>query len=215
MSCTDLQPHFDAAPRPRNIAELVDTHSPDCGCESGKVSAFSDGQPISDDEHLLRIVLAPRDCGDVSLPQFEDAFILPMIGTGLSMLRESRATADEIVRLANELVDHAADALPPSEVAEVVGIVRFQARLARERSIPADSTENTGRRTICVYATPDQQYPSHADLLLAFNRFSSGGKRRKEAFGFTARLEKDCFIKAADFTRADITGIRLAGRKTA
>jgi hypothetical protein len=212
VSCENLQPEFDAAPRRRDLAELVDKHAPDCACETGKVSTFDDGRPVTDEEHLLRIVLAPRDRNDTSPLSFQDAFVLPIIGVGFSVLRESQASADEIVRLANELANSAANALPASDVAEIIGVVRFQARLARERRTLAEGTTNAARRAICVYATPDQGYPSHADLLLAVTRFESGNKRRKEAFAFSAQLEP-LFIKAADFKIANIAGIRSIGRK--
>jgi hypothetical protein len=212
VSCENLQPEFDAARRRRDLAELVDKHASDCACETGKVSTFDDGRPVTDEEHLLRIVLAPRDRTDTSPLSFADTFVLPIIGVGFSVLRESQASPDEIVRLANELATSAADALPPSEVAEIIGVVRFQARLVRERRTLADGTANAARRAICVYATPDQVYPSHADLLLAVTRFGSKTKCRKEAFAFSAQLEP-LFIKAADFTTVNIAGIRFPGRK--
>jgi hypothetical protein len=211
VSCTDLQPLFDAKKRDRDLAKLVDAHSPDCACENGKVSG-GECTPVLDEEHLLRIVLAPRDAADTSPPKFEHAFVLPIIGVGFSVLRDDHKTPGEIVRLAQQLANRAAEAVPSSEVVEVIGVIRFQTRLARSRLKAVAANGSTPKRTICVYATPEREHPSHADLLLAVNNFDSRNKQRKEAFSFSGQLES-LFIKAVDFENGEIAGIRLAGRK--
>lgn len=209
MSCKDLQIHFDAQDRPNDLAKLVDDHAPDCVCEKEKVSGHNGCLPVSDEEHLLRIVLRPRDSKEGPPATFEETFILPITGTGFSVLRESQASADEILKLANTLANKAAEALPPTEVAEVIGIVRFPAKLARQQT-----SRDAKRRLICVYATPEPDFPSHADLLMAVNQFASRGKCKKVAFEFSELLEGH-FVKATDFSAANIAGIRLDGRKTA
>ena len=211
MSCTDLQSLFDAGHRANDFAMQVDSRSPDCRCEAERVCSLSQTPPVEDDEHLIRIVVAPRDATDATPISFEESFSLSLIGRGFSVLREARASPDEIVSLAHHLADTAANAVPPSEIVEVIGVLRFAARVARERRLPA-SHKLANARTICVYETPLTDLPSHSDLLITRTKFESNGSAKREAFAFTGSVAAG-FIKAADFDKANISGIRLPGRK--
>ena len=209
-SCAELQPLFDANPRAQEFAALVDGHSPDCACEQSAVSAQSRNVPVRDDELLVRIVLR-SDVKDADLPRFEDTVMLSVIGSGLSVLREAQATAQEIRALANELAQNGARSRPSNEIVEVAGVIRFPVSAARSRVLAMAPDQI--RRLFCVYETPEQGFPSHADILLTANNFPTKRKRKMQAFDFLDSIS-NLFIRAADYDKADLSGIKYKGQGT-
>src|SRR5690606_35394765 len=103
--------------------------------------------------------------------------ILHVVSFGLSVLREAMATPDEIQRLAQSLVDGSARNVPVSQRVTVAGVLRFRADLVRSRCFPAGS-DNSAKPKYCVYETPEEHYPSHADVLITAARFPSNNKRK-------------------------------------
>src|SRR5262249_13942196 len=146
--------------RARDLAARVDDHSPDCRCEKSAVSAQSRNDPVGDDEQLLRIVLRAH-VKDADQPLFDDTVVLPVIGSGLSVLREAKATAQEIQALAERVARTSASNRPSDEIIEVAGVIRFPASAARSRVAP-----DRERRLFCVYQTPEHGFPSHARIFL-------------------------------------------------
>lgn len=171
------------------------------------MSAHSCNDPIRDDEHLLRIVLHSQ-VKDASAPLFDDTVVLSAVGSGLSLLREARATAQEIEALANELAQNGARNRPSDEIIEVAGVIRFPAIAARSRAFTAPSGQV--RRLFCVYETPEPDFPSHADILLTAGNFQSGNARKRQAFAFRDDVSK-FFIRAADYDKAELAGIKYQG----
>lgn len=206
-SCTELQPLFDVNPRAQDFAALVDDHSPDCCCEMSAVSEHSCNDPVADDEYLLRIVLRP-EVKDANQPRFDDSVVLPVIFSGLSVLRETRATAQEIEALADLLARNGARRRPADEVVAVAGVLRFPVSAARSRVLITPSGQV--RRLFCVYETPEPNTPSHADILLTARNFPSKNRRRKEAFDFGASISS-LFVRSEDYNKADLAGIRYRG----
>lgn len=209
--CAQLQVHFDADPRPQDLAGLVDQHSPDCACERGRVSALGLDNPISDEEYLLRIVVSPKDVNDQSPPSFQESAILPIVGTGLSVLREAHASPEEILRLARARVDAVARNVPTSERVTIIGVLRFPASLARSRRFPAGS-EHEDKPKYCIYETPIAEYPSHADVLITATRFTSKNKRKNDAFELFGELQL-LFVAAADYGKVNLSDITSLGEK--
>jgi hypothetical protein len=154
-----------------------------------------------------------KDANDQSPPNFQDTAILPIVGTGLSVLREALASADEIVRLAHELVSTAARNLPTSERVSVIGVLRFAASVARNRQFAAGS-EYANKPKYCVYETPKAAYPSHADVLITATRFASKSKQKNDAFELFADL-KNWFVGVLDYEKANLVGIAKVGEKAA
>lgn len=169
------------------------------------------GRPITDDEMLLRIVISPRDARDASPPEFNEPAVLSILRRGLSVLRERYATPNEIVELATQLARSAAENLPSSENASAIGVIRFPAGLARRQVFPAGLLHG-GMRKYCVYETPEELFPSHADVLMAADRYPSGSQRRRAAFALYDEL-KPLFVPTSAFTTANLAGISYPGAR--
>src|SRR5262249_6507243 len=155
--------------------------------------------PVGDDEQLLRIVLRAH-VKDADQPLFDDTVVLPVIGSGLSVLREAKATAQEIQALAERVARTSASNRPSDEIIEVAGVIRFPASAARSRVAP-----DRERRLFCVYETPEQDFPSHADILLTVSTFPSNNSRKAQAFNFRDAVSK-LFIRAEDYDKANLAG---------
>jgi hypothetical protein len=204
MSCDELKRLFDANPRSQDFAEKVDNICPNCQCEMKSVTAFSQENPVQNGEVLLKIITSDELTGE----GLERAF-LPLIGIGLSVLRERTATSDEIRNLAQEIARKRADKRPNTETVEVWGVIRFKAAKVRERYL---SGENKDRRAFCIYETPEPTYQSHADVLLAAACISGKNKRKREAFNLALTLEREkCSVPASEYDRADLSGISFQG----
>ena len=209
MNCDDLKPMFDANPRLQDFAEQVDLVCPDCQCEMSSVSAFSQGNPVQDSETLLKIITTD-EVKRTGTPEFYDTSFLPLIGSGLSVLREAMASSNEIRSLAEDLARKRASKRPDSERVEIWGVIRFKAGDVRARRLQAET--NSGRKTFCIYETPEENLPSHADVLLAAACISGTNKRRKEAFNLARQFERGgCSVPADKYTGADLKGIVFQG----
>jgi hypothetical protein len=147
------------------MALRLDTHEPECRCEGVSVSDHSPG-PVEDAEVLVRILVAPQHIDKkTGLPK---SAALTTAGTiGLSVLREDRASDDEILRLATTLVQNARSKAGKPERAKkigVFGVLRMACSIVRNFVWIGES-----KTSFCVYDTAREVWPSHAD---AFQRIA-------------------------------------------
>ena len=212
MICKSLIPLFDAAPRDPEHSRLVDEISPYCGCENEKVTTYGDHEPVDDGEYLLRIVVLPIDAISKEKVTLIETSLLCLAFTGYSVLREKKAKPNEIRQLAEERAQAAARAIPPEVVAEIIGVVRFPALLARQKMIRPIDKSKPMHRSVCVYASPEPKRDAHAELLVSNVQNSSKNQRKKQAYGLGLDLDA-YFVPSDKFLGADLTGISVVGQR--
>lgn len=210
FACEELAPHFDAEPRDSEFAKLVDTLAPGFCCESGRVSGRSRGIPVRNDELLARVVVGPKGIMPPTFVARADAIVLSLIGAGYSTLRVTTdgSFALDIARLARFLVDKAAKGTPVGDHAYCAGVIEFTAGAARGFRLAS-----LDRQFLGAYETPEVDYMSHSDVLLAMSAFTSKGKAKNAARDFFDRQMR--YIPVNQYDRADLSGIMVAGRLAA
>jgi hypothetical protein len=180
---------------PDTRVQSFDELKPNCCCQNHSVSKFSSGA-VQNEEVLIRILVAPQHTrrGKPRASALTDAE-----RRGLSVLRESKATDQEIFAVAEGLVKRARS--NNNDKAGVIGVLRMVCDTVR--SCPC---HQEGKPCYCVYDSALEDTPSHAE---AFQRVAGVtpevmDKRRQDLFG----LVKDQFVPVADFRDGLLT--RLA-----
>lgn len=205
--CEALSEFFDAQNRANNFAHIIDQPPGSFRCELHSVSCRSTNNPVQNDEILARIIVAPRDLKPSGPLGLGDTAVSEMCRLGLSTLRISAdGVADKIERLARSLVDRAANSIPVNDEAYCAGILEFTCASVREFRI-----ESVCRQIMGAYETPEDHYPNHSDVLQAVNLFSSKSQSKNAARNFLSQ-GRIAFFPADEYPRANIRGVRMAGR---
>jgi hypothetical protein len=173
------------------------------------VSSLSFNCPVKDEETLVRIVVSPRDADRQAPREPSEELILDVCFSGLSVLRHSAVpdVSSEIEKLARELVMRQASRITDAEEAVCMGVFEFSTLQVR-------AYRDADRRILGVYESPEEDYPSHADVLEAVNIFPSRNKAKLAARNFFQTI-KASFIRADAYTRANIAGLSMRGQRQA
>ena len=205
--CLDLARYFDASPRPGGFASLVDNPAGCFRCEAESVSARSKQIPVGNSETLIRIVVAPKDRHKYNPSLPSERCFSTASNSGLSVLRAgiNNDVALEIETLARYLVHTSAMNISDEEVAECLGVIEFQCSLPKAMPCPIYILRSFG-----VYETPQDNEPSHADVLQAVNLYSSKRKANLDVLNLFEKV-RSTFIPAEQYKRANLRGIYEVG----
>ena len=140
----------------RTRAGVLDAAKPECLCEQESVSPYSIGQ-VSADETLIRILVAPQHMKKGLRPKA--AALTDCERSGLSVLRASHATDDEIRHVAVGLVAKARANNSKPEKAGVFGVLEIP-----KRSASSIQDDEGAFRAYCVYDTALEDLRSHAEI---------------------------------------------------
>lgn len=141
--------------------EAADAY-PDCGCEAASPHPGGLG-PVGDDE-MLRHLIASRSQVDLKRPnkassKFTHARMSRIFDSGLSVFRYESADAKELEFGAREVYQSALKRDPTdTQYSGICGVLDFPAGSARW-DIQGHS------RLCCVFETPLDERPSHADIV--------------------------------------------------